>query len=317
MVVNVYSHRHYESDQTLFDAFTKDTGIAVNVVKAGADQLIERLVAEGDNSPADLLLTVDAGRLYRAKEAGVLQPIRSDFLEATIPPNLRDKDGQWYSLTVRGRIIVYAKDRVDPAADLSTYESLAEPQWKNRILSRSSDSLYNQSLLASIIAANGRDAALTWAKGVRANMARPPRGNDRDQIRAVAQGLADVALVNTYYLGLLATSTEKSDREAYAKVAPYFPNQDGRGAHINVSGAGVTKSAPHKANAIRLLEFLASDQAQVVFAEANYEYPIKPENNRNATLREWGDFKRDALPLNVLGENNAEAVKLFDIAGWE
>ena len=316
-VVNIYSHRHYEADQILFDQFTEKTGIEVKVVKAGADQLIERLVAEGDDSPADLLVTTDAGRLFRAKDAGVLKSIDSKFLNETIPANLRDPDGMWYALTVRSRVIVYAKDRIDPATDLSTYEALAEPQWKNRVLARSSSNIYNQSLLASIIAADGSEEALRWAAAVRGNMARAPRGSDRDQVRAVAQGLGDVALANTYYLGLLATSGEAADRDAYSKVAPFFPNQDGRGAHVNVSGVGVTKSAKNEANAIKLIEFLASDEAQKTFAEANFEYPIKAENNENELLKSWGEFKRDTVDLNALGENNAEAVKVFDRAGWE
>jgi len=316
--VNVYSHRHYETDKILFKKFTTQTGIKVNVVKAKAAELIQRLITEGKNSPADVLITVDAGGLHQAKKARVLQPATSETLEKRVPAALRDRDGYWYGLTVRARVIAYAKDRVKPA-DLSTYEDLAKPVWKNRILARSSGNIYNQSLLASIIASGGEEEALAWAKDVRGNMARPPRGNDRDQMRAVAGGLADIAIVNTYYLGRLQSSSDKKDRDVFEKIAAFFPNQDeaGRGTHINVSGAGVTAAAKNKANAIKLIEFLASDEAQKDYAAANYEYPLDPSNNANELLKSWGAFKRDPLPLSVLGENNTEAVKIFDTAGWE
>ena len=314
--LNVYSHRHYDSDAILFKQFTKETGIEVNVVKGSADQLIQRLVSEGKNSPADLLLTVDAGRLHRAKAAGVLQPAKSKLLAKNVPASMRDPEGHWYGMTVRSRVLVYSKDRVKPS-ELSTYEALAKPEWKGRVVARSSSNIYNQSLLASIIAANGSDKALAWAKAVRKNMARTPRGSDRDQARAVAAGLADVAIMNTYYLGILANSSVAADREVVAKVGVFFPNQDGRGAHINVSGGGVTASAKNKKEAIRFLEFLTSAKSQETFGKVNYEYPVVIKNNQSDLLKSWGAFKADKVNLSLLGAKNAEAVKLFDLAGWE
>lgn len=314
--LNIYSHRHYDSDKILYKKFTDKTGIKINVVKGSADQLIQRLISEGDDSPADLLLTVDAGRLHRAKAAGLLQPIRSRTLYRNIPGSLRDPDNQWFALTVRARVIVYAKDRVKPS-DLSTYEDLASSKWKGRIAVRSSSNIYNQSLMASLIEANGKRKALAWAKAVRKNMARAPRGSDRDQARAVAAGIADVAIMNTYYIGKLASSSDPKDHKVVEKVAVFFPNQKGRGAHINVSGAGVTKSSKNKENAIKFIEFLSSSEAQDVFGSVNYEYPVKINDNKSDLLSSWGPFKSDELNLSKLGERNSDAVKLFDKAGWE
>jgi len=300
----------------LFKKFTEQTGIEINVVKGSADQLIQRLINEGENSPADILLTVDAGRLHRAKEAGLLQPIRSRTLYRNIPAALRDPDNQWFALTVRARVIVYSKNRVNPS-DLSTYEDLAGSQWKGRIAVRSSSNIYNQSLMASLIEANGKRKALSWAKSVRKNMARAPRGSDRDQARAVAAGIADVAIMNTYYIGKLATSKDPKDHEVVKKVAIFFPNQKGRGTHINVSGAGVTKSAKNKENAVKFIEYLSSAEAQEVFGSVNFEYPVKIENNESELLNSWGPFNFDKINLSILGKRNSEAVKLFDKAGWE
>ena len=300
----------------MFKKFTDQTGIEINVVKGSADQLIQRLISEGENSPADILLTVDAGRLHRAKEAGLLQPIRSRTLYRNIPAALRDPDNQWFGLTVRARVIVYSKDRVNPS-DLSTYEDLAGPQWKGRIAVRSSSNIYNQSLMASLIQANGKRKALSWAKSVRKNMARAPRGSDRDQARAVAAGIADVAIMNTYYIGKLASSKDPKDHEVVKKVAIFFPNQKGRGTHINVSGAGVTKSAKNKENAIKFVEYLSSAEAQEIFGSVNFEYPVKIDNNKSELLNSWGSFNFDNMNLSILGMRNSEAVKLFDKAGWE
>ena len=314
--LNIYSHRHYDSDKILFKKFTEQTGIEINVVKGSADQLIQRLINEGENSPADILLTVDAGRLHRAKEAGLFQPIRSRTLYRNIPAALRDPDNQWFALTVRARVIVYSKDRVNPN-DLSTYEDLAGSQWKGRIAVRSSSNIYNQSLMASLIEANGKRKALSWAKSVRKNMARAPRGSDRDQARAVAAGIADVAIMNTYYIGKLATSKDPKDHEVVKKVAVFFPNQKGRGTHINVSGAGVIKSAKNKENAVKFIEYLSSAEAQEVFGSVNFEYPVKIDNNESELLNSWGPFNFDKMNLSILGKRNSEAVKLFDKAGWE
>jgi len=314
--INVYSHRHYDSDKILFKKFTDQTGIKINVIKGSADQLIERLISEGNNSPADILLTVDAGRLHRAKMAGIFQPIESQMLNNNVPSSMRDPDGYWFGLTVRARVIVYSKDRIKPS-ELSTYEDLAKSKWKGKIAVRSSSNIYNQSLMASIIEANGSRKALSWAKSVRKNMARAPRGSDRDQARSVAAGLADVAIMNTYYLGILANSSDSKDRNVFKKVSVFFPNQEGRGTHINISGGGITKSSKNKEDAIKFLEFLTSSESQKIFGNVNYEYPIKIETNKSDLLKSWGPFKPDNLNLSILGIRNSEAVKLFDKAGWE
>ena len=314
--VTLYSHRHYEADEKLYEKFTKDTGIKVNVVKASADALIERIKAEGKESPADLLIAADAGRLVRAQDAGVLQAATSSKLDKQVPKNMRDAAGHWYGFTVRSRVLIYSKDRIKPS-QLSTYEDLADPKWKGKLLARSSSNIYNQSLLASIIANNGKSGAAKWAAAVRKNMARPPEGSDRDQMRAVAAGIGDVAIANTYYVGLLVNSSNPKDREVAEKVGVFFPNQKGRGAHINISGGGVTKSSKNKKNAIKFLEFLTSSESQKIFGNVNYEYPIKIETNKSELLKSWGSFKADKVNLSILGIKNSEAVKLFDKAGWE
>ena len=314
--INLYTHRHYDSDKILFEKFTKETGIKINVIKGSADQLIQRMISEGKNSPADILLTVDAGRLHRAKEAGVLQSINSKTINKNVPSEMRDPDGFWYGLTVRARVIVYAKDRIN-SNELSTYEDLATAKWKGKIAIRSSSNIYNQSLMASLIEANGSRRAFRWAIGVRKNMARAPRGNDRDQVRAVAAGLADIAIVNTYYLGILANSKEKKDRDVFNKVSVFFPNQNNRGTHINISGAGIAKYSKNKSNAIKFIEFLTSPEAQETFGKVNYEYPLFIENNKSDLLKSWGTFKADKQNLSILGIRNSEAVKLFDRADWK
>ena len=314
--INLYTHRHYDSDKILFEKFTKETGIKINVIKGSADQLIQRIISEGKNSPADILLTVDAGRLHRAKEAGVLQSINSKTINKNVPSEMRDPDGFWYGLTVRARVIVYAKDRIN-SNELSTYEDLATAKWKGKIAIRSSGNIYNQSLMASLIEANGSRRALRWAIGVRKNMARAPRGNDRDQVRAVAAGLADIAIVNTYYLGILANSKEKKDRDVFNKVSVFFPNQNNRGTHINISGAGIAKYSKNKSDAIKFIEFLTSPEAQETFGKVNYEYPLFIENNKSDLLKSWGTFKADKQNLSILGIRNSEAVKLFDRADWK
>jgi len=314
--INLYTHRHYNSDKLLFKAFTKKTGIKINVIKGSADQLIQRLQTEGENSPADILLTVDAGRLVRAKNLGLLQPVTSPLLIKQIPSEMRDLDGYWYGLTVRARALIYSKDRVKQN-QLSTYEDLAHKKWRGRIVVRSSNNIYNQSLLASIIAAKGELDAYKWAKSVRSNMARSPRGSDRDQARAVASGLADVAIMNTYYLGVMANSSDKKDQDVVKKIAVFFPNQKNRGTHINVSGAGITKSSKNKEEALKFLEFLTNENSQKVFSSANYEYPLKINEHNSTILKSWGQFKYDPLSLSVLGEKNTQAVKIFDRASWE
>ncbi|MEX2605857.1 MAG: Fe(3+) ABC transporter substrate-binding protein [Kiritimatiellia bacterium] len=312
----VYSHRHYAADEELFASFTESTGIPVQVLKAGANELMERLKAEGDRTRADILITADAGRLEEAKAAGFLAPIQSEILESRIPEPYRDADSQWFGFTLRARVLVYAPDRV-PVEDLSTYEDLADPKWRGRLLCRSSNNIYNQSLLASLIAAHGEDAALRWARDVRRNMARPPQGSDRDQIRAVAAGLGDVAIVNTYYLGLLLNSPDPKERELAGPLRIFFPNQEGRGTHVNISGGAVLKSSTQKENATRLLEFLVSDRAQEVFPAATFEYPVVEGIEWSDLQKSWGRFKADDLNLTQLGGGGKKAVQLFNLAGWE
>jgi len=312
--VNIYSYRQEVLIRPLLTQFSKQTGIKVNVVFA-KNGMIARLKAEGANSPADVILTVDAGRLIRAKEAGVLQPVKTDILSAAIPAPYRDPEGYWFGFTVRGRPIIYAKGRVKPSG-LSTYEALAEPKWKGRICIRSSSNIYNQSMLAAMIAHNGVAKTEAWAKGFVANFARKPKGGDRDQIRAVAAGVCDIAIANTYYLAGMTVAKQASDRDAAQKVKVFWPNQAGRGAHVNISGAGVTKSAKNRANAIKLLEFLASDEAQRIYANKVLEYPVRAGIPVAEVLEGWGRFKADKLNLAELAKHNADAVKVADRAGW-
>lgn len=315
--VNIYTHRHYASDEILFQKFTEKTGIKVNVIQANADQIIKRLEEEGAYSPADILLTVDVGRLYYAKSKGLLQPIHSKFLEEVIPPHLRDKEGYWFGVTKRARVLVYNVDTVDPKT-LSTYEALAGKAYKGAILTQSSSSVYNQSLLASIIVHDGYDKAKEWAKGVRENFARKPTGSDRDQMRALAAGIGKVAIVNTYYVGQLISSKSFSDKAVAEMIKIFFPNQGKgeRGTHINISGAGVAKYAKHRENAIAFIEFLCSPEAQKVFTSVNFEYPANKNVEPSKLLQSWGKFKEDSVALNKLGEKNAEAVKIFNEVGW-
>jgi iron(III) transport system substrate-binding protein len=314
-VVNVYSHRHYDIDRELFARFTEQTGIRVNVVTGSADELLTRLQTEGASSPADVLVTVDAGRLHRAKERGLLQRIESPMLERNVPAQYRDPDGEWWGLTKRARVLVYARERVSPE-DIATLESLTEERWRGRVLVRSSENVYNQSQLAALIAHEGAAAAQAWAEGIVRNMARSPSGGDTDQVKAVAAGVGDVAISNTYYVAKLATSADAEEQRVYAQLGVVFPDQGGRGTHINVSGAGVTRNAPNRANAIRLLEFLSEDEAQRLYAEGNQEYPVKPGIAMSEVLRSWGEFRADTLSLARLGELNAEAVMIFDRARW-
>jgi len=313
--LNVYSHRHYDVDQKINALFTARTGIAVNVVSADGDQLIERLRAEGANSPADVLVSVDAARLQIAKAAGLLQAMNSPVVAEHVPAEFRDEEGYWTGYTVRVRVIMRSVDRV-AADEIADYEDLADPGWRGRVLVRSSANSYNQSLLASIIAAKGEDAARDWAAGLVRNMARAPQGNDRDQIKAVAAGLADVCLANTYYLGLLLNSTDPQERAAAAKVAVVFPNQDGRGAHANVSAAGITRHAGNVDAARQYIEFLTSPEVQKMIAEGSYEHPINLDLSLSSLHESWGEFKVDDANLSELGKHQQTAMRLFDQVGW-
>lgn len=315
-VVNIYTHRHYAADQELFARFTELTGIKVNVVNASADELIQKLELEGANSPADILITVDAGRLHRAEEKGLFQPFESEIIERNIPAKFRDPENYWTGLTYRARIIAYSKDRVNPQ-DLSTYEDLASDKWKGKILTRSSENIYNQSLLASVIAANGAEAAEQWATAVLANMARDPKGSDRDQVKAVAAGEGDIAIVNTYYIGLMLNDENPEENKAAEQIAIFFPNQGDRGTHINISGVGIAKHAPNKENAIRLIEYLSEEEAQSTLANLNFEFPINDSVAKVPLHEAWGEFETDDINLSILGENNNEAVEIFDRVGWK
>lgn len=313
--VSVYSARKEALIKPLLDQFSEQTGIKVNLVTGSADTLLKRLELEGKYSKADVFITVDAGRLYRAKEADVLQPIESEVLESRVPANLQDADNLWFGLSQRARTVFYNKSTVS-AGDIETYEDLADEQWRGRICVRSSDNIYNQSLVASLIEHNGLEATQRWAEGVVANMARPPSGGDTDQLLALAAGLCDLTFVNTYYFGRLLTSENERELAAADNIGLAWMNQDGRGVHMNVSGAGITKAAPNRANAIRLLEFLVSDESQSWYAEVNNEYPVVESAVIPAHLAQYGTPEIDLLNLTVLGENNRDAVELMDRAGW-
>lgn len=313
--VSVYSARKEALIKPLLDQFTEQTGIKVNLVTGSADTLLKRLELEGKYSKADVFITVDAGRLYRAKEADVLQPVESDILESRIPANLQDADNLWFGLSQRARTVFYNKATVTEA-EITTYEALADDKWRGRICVRSSDNIYNQSLVAAMIEHNGLEATQTWAEGVVDNMARPPAGGDTDQLLALAAGLCDLTFVNTYYFGRLLTSDNERELAAAENIGLAWMNQGDRGVHMNVSGAGVTKAAPNRENAIRLLEFLVNDDSQSWYAEVNNEYPVVDSAVVPEHLAQYGNPKIDNLNLTVLGENNRDAVELMDRAGW-
>jgi iron(III) transport system substrate-binding protein len=315
-VLNLYSARHYQTDEALYDNFTKATGIKINRIEAGDEQLVERLKNEGAASPADVLLIVDAARLWQAEQLGLFQPVKSAVLEERIPAKYRDPAGNWYGFSYRARVIVYNKTMID-RADIATYEALADPKNKGRICTRSGSHPYNLSLIGSEIAHLGEAKAEAWAKGVVANMARMPKGGDTDQIKAVAAGECAIALSNTYYYARIMRSTQPADREIVAKTAVVFPDQGGYGTHVNISGAGVLKSAPHKENALKFLEYLASNDAQRYFADGNNEWPVVPSVKvANAALDAFGQFKIDPMPIATYGKNTAAAQRLANTVDW-
>lgn len=313
--VNLYSARQEALIKPLLEDFTAQTGIRVNLVSAKADALLQRLRSEGRNSPADVLLTVDAGNLGAASEAGLLQPLRSDVVKKAVPAVYRDARGLWTGLSLRARPVFYARDRVQPT-ELSDYAALAGPRWKGRICVRSSDNIYNQSMVAAMIAQQGEARTEAWVKGLVGNLARPPKGGDRDQIKAVAAGQCDIAIANTYYYAEMLKSGDDSERAAASRVAVFWPDQQGRGVHVNISGAGIVTHARNVANARRLIEFLTSPAAQAWYAENNQEYPVRTDVPVSATLESLGRFKADQTAMSQLGRHNARAVKLMDRAGW-
>ncbi|HPT51031.1 MAG TPA: extracellular solute-binding protein [Accumulibacter sp.] len=313
-VLNLYSARHYQTDAALYNDFTRQTGIVIKRIESKEDELLERIKSEGGNSPADIFLTVDAARLAAARELGLFAPIRSPILEARIPANLRT--GDWFSFSTRARVIVYAKGAVKPD-EVKTYADLANPRLKGKICSRSGSHPYNLSLMASIIAHQGEAKAEEWAKGVVANFARPPKGGDTDQILAVAAGECSVALANTYYLARLLRSSKPEERAAMEKIVVVWPDQQGNGAHINVSGGGMLKTAPHKEEAVKFLEYLVSDSAQRYFADGNNEWPVVAGVKiSNPALESFGKFKADTLPVGSLAMYRAKAQIIFDRAGY-
>jgi iron(III) transport system substrate-binding protein len=314
--VNVYSARQEALIKPLLDRFTEETGINVNLITGSADTLVERMKSEGEHSPADLLITVDAGRLYRAHQEGQLATLDDDVLEERVPENLRDPQGRWFGLSVRARVIMFNPATVD-ASELSSYEALADEQWDGRICIRSADNIYNQSLVASLIAHNGEQATQAWAEGLVNNMARDPVGGDRDQIKALAAGECDLAVTNTYYLARMLQNDDDAIRAQAQAAKVFWPNQQDRGAHINISGAGLATNAPNRDHAIQLLRFLVNDESQRWYAEVNNEYPVRQDTPVSDVLESWGEFKRDPLPLVKLGELNAEAVRIMDRAGWK
>lgn len=309
--VNIYSYRQPFLIKPMLNAFTRQTGIKTNVVFAPKG-MIMRLKKEGRNSPADVVLTVDIGRINDAVEAGVLQPVKTKKLMANVPSWDRDPTGLWYALTRRARVVYASRERVKPG-DLSTYEALTDPKWKGRICIRSSQNAYNVALLASLVAHHGEAKAEEWAKGLKANLARKPQGNDRAQVKAIFAGECDISLGNSYYMGNMLTNEKQI---AWAEsVFLFFPNQDGRGAHMNISGAGVTKHSARKENAIKLLEFLSDDLAQKMYAEQNFEYPVKPGVPWSGLVESWGKFKADKLDMIEVAKNRAKAIKIFDRVG--
>ena len=312
--LNVYSARKEAYIKPLLDQFAKQHNVTVNLVTSKADTLIQRLSNEGKNSPADVFITTDAGRLYRAKDAGLLQKISDDSVFQLAPEQYRDPDRYWMGLSVRVRAIVYADKRVK-LSELSSYENLADPTWEKRICVRSSNNIYNQSLVASLIAHHGIEITQSWANNFATNLARKPQGGDRDQVKAVAAGQCDIALVNSYYLGSMINGSEQ-DQAAAAKVKLFWPNQNSHGAHVNISGIAITKHAKHVELANKLIAFLFTENSQAWYGDVNLEFPVIAGLKLNKILENWGPFKADTLNLSKLGELNASAVRVMDKAKW-
>ncbi len=313
--LTIYTERHYDTDQLLYDQFTEETGIKINLVRDDADKLITRLENEGEDTEADLLIIADAGRLGRAKDLDLLQPVTSTTLDENVPVNYQDPQNYWYALTMRARVIVYHPDRVSES-ELSTYEDLTDPKWEGRIVTRSSSNIYNQSLMSSFIELWGEDDALDWAEGLVANFARSPQGNDRDQAKAVVAGEADLAIMNTYYIGRMLYSSDPLEVEVAETIRVFFPNQETTGTHVNVSGIGVVKYTEKTDLATKLIEYLTSVDAQSSYANANYEYPINPLVDPHELLQSWGTFNKQNITLDTLSEHATLAAMLMNQAGW-
>ena len=316
--INIYSQRHYNVDEIQYENFEKLTGIKVNVTKANADELIQRMKNEGNNSPADLFITVDVGKLWQGGEMGLFQKFEDESVFFNIDPQLLDNNGYWVPLTYRSRVIVYSNERVEKN-ELSTYEDLSNDKWKGRLLVRSSSNAYNQALMSSLVENLGPEETTKWSESVVANFARNPKGNDRDQVKAIAAGQGDIAIVNSYYIGLLLSSEKEEEINAGKAVSVFFPNQgEGeRGAHINVSGIALTKNAPNKENAIKLIKYLNTVKAQETYVNNSYEYSVNPNVKPDEIVQAWGEFKKDPVDLNSLGTNRNEAIRIFDKTGWK
>ncbi|MFY3792720.1 Fe(3+) ABC transporter substrate-binding protein [Ureibacillus sp. MALMAid1270] len=314
--VNIYTARHYEADDEIYKKFTEETGIKVNIVKGEAEELIERLKREGESTQADLFIAVDGGVLANAKQNDILQPVSSDIINENVPENLRDVDNNWIGMATRARIIAYSKERVSPE-ELSTYEDLTSEKWKDRLLVRSSTSLYNQSLLASFIELNGEEQAEQWSQGIVNNFARQPDGGDRDQAKAIAAGIGDIAIMNTYYVGLLANSEDPEEVKVADNIGVFFPNQETTGTHVNISGIGLTKNSKNKENATKLIEYITSVEAQEFLSANNYEFPVNPNAQKPELLESWGEFKMQELNFDTLGEHNKKAIEIFNKTGWK
>ena len=314
-VVNLYTARHYDTDDALYERFTALTGVRVNVIEGNADQLIARMTSEGAASPADLFVTADAGALWRAQNASLLQPVTSEALSAGIPANLRDPEGRWFGLNRRARIIAYDSSKVQPT-DIDTYEEIASPRFRRKLCVRSADSVYNLSLVGALIEAWGPQKTAEWTRGVVANMARPPEGGDRDQIRAVNAGVCEIALTNSYYYIRMASGDDAADRDVTRNVKLAFPSLDGQGAHVNISGGGVAARAPNRENAIRLLEFLASPEAQTMVSAGNNEFPASPNVAVPPPTNAYADFMAHPMSVATFGPRQAEAQSLMSAAGW-
>lgn len=309
--VNVYSARHYDTDLQVYKNFEERTGIKINLIEAASDTLIERIVNEGKYSPADILITVDAGRLFRAEEREIFAPTESQLLTEKVPAHLRHPQGLWFGLSKRARVIIYPKDAGKPEG-LNSYADLAKPEYKGQVCVRSSSNIYNISLLASLVEHMGEEQAQAWTEGVVANFKRKPQGNDTANIRAVASGECGLSIVNSYYIARLIAAGD----EAAQSVGILFPDQDGSGTHVNISGGGILKHAPNRENAVKLLEYLSEAEAQSLYVKGNHEYPIVTDAEVDGILLELGEFKEDTINASLLGENQATAVKIFDRAGW-
>jgi len=316
--INIYSQRHYNVDEIQYQNFEKLTGIKVNVTKANADELIQRMKNEGENSPADLFITVDVGKLWQGSDMGLFQKFNDKSVFKNIDPQLLDKNGYWVPVTYRSRVVVYSNERVGKQ-ELSTYEDLSNEKWRGKLLVRSSSNAYNQALMSSLVENLGIENTTKWSEGVVSNFARDPKGSDRDQVKAIAAGQGDIAIVNSYYIGLLLSSQKEEEINAGNAVSVFFPNQgeEERGAHINISGLALTKNAPNRENAIKLIQYLTSVEAQKTYVSNSYEYSVNPDVKPAEIVQAWGEFKKDPVDLNSLGKNRSEAIRIFDKTGWK